>query len=370
MVDKLLLDLYTDYLISSFSLTTATGLSDMLDHAYSHDKITRFLSKEIYTQKDYWKAVKPIVRQVEDEDGIICIDDTIEEKPYTDENDIVCWHYDHTKGKNIKGINIVNFLYHTELGKDQDISFPLSFEIVSKIEKYFDEKTQKMKRKSKITKNEMVRERLKILMFTNCVKFRYAVWDTWFSSKENMEFVKKELKKDFVCAIKTNRTVALSYKDKLEGKFVKVSELDIKPDTTHLVYLKGLDFPVLLAKQFFTNKDGSIGVLYLVSSDISLTYCEITMIYKRRWKVETFHKSLKQNVSLEKSPTKTVKTQSNHIFASMIAFIKLELLKLKTNMNQFALKNRLYIRAIRECFLELEKLKQIDNNSILKTSFA
>ena len=45
IVDKALLDLYTDYLISSFSYTTATGLSQLLDHALSHDQITRFLAQ-------------------------------------------------------------------------------------------------------------------------------------------------------------------------------------------------------------------------------------------------------------------------------------------------------------------------------------
>ncbi len=33
IVDKALLDIYTDYLISSFSSTTATGLSQLQDHA-------------------------------------------------------------------------------------------------------------------------------------------------------------------------------------------------------------------------------------------------------------------------------------------------------------------------------------------------
>ncbi|MEJ7713696.1 MAG: hypothetical protein WKF84_28570 [Pyrinomonadaceae bacterium] len=35
------------------------------------------------------------------------VDDSIEEKPYTDENDIVCWHYDHSKDRHVKGINFV-----------------------------------------------------------------------------------------------------------------------------------------------------------------------------------------------------------------------------------------------------------------------
>jgi len=30
-------------------------------------------------------------------EGVMIIDDSIEEKPYTDENAIVCWHYDTPK---------------------------------------------------------------------------------------------------------------------------------------------------------------------------------------------------------------------------------------------------------------------------------
>ena len=38
------LDLYTDYLLSTFGASTATGLSAMVDGEVSHDRITRFLS--------------------------------------------------------------------------------------------------------------------------------------------------------------------------------------------------------------------------------------------------------------------------------------------------------------------------------------
>lgn len=34
------------------------------------------------------------------------IDDAIEEKPDTDENEIICWHDSHAKGRCVKGINI------------------------------------------------------------------------------------------------------------------------------------------------------------------------------------------------------------------------------------------------------------------------
>ena len=358
MLDKQLLDVYTDYLLTSFSCVTATGLSKAVDYAYSHDQITRLLSKEEYSQKQYWHIIKPLVRHIEQPDGLVIVDDTIEEKPYTDENDIVCWHYDHTTGQNVKGINIVNFLYHTALPAAQEWCLPLAYEVVSKPEEYLDPKTHKTKRKSTVSKNTQVRERLKILRFQNQIRFKYVLFDSWFSAKDNMVLITTELGKHFVCAIKSNRTVALSHTDKLAGHFVQVSTLDFKPNELRLVYLKGMEFPVLVTKQRFTNKDGSVGVLYLVTSDTAVTYEQLTNLYHKRWKIEEFHKSLKQNVALEKSPTKTETTQRNHLFAAMVAFIKLETLKLNASRNHFALKSHLYVKAIQACFKELKTLQQ------------
>jgi len=54
-MNKALLDLYSDYLLSSFSLATATGLSSVVDQAYSHDQITRFLGEASYAKKSIGK---------------------------------------------------------------------------------------------------------------------------------------------------------------------------------------------------------------------------------------------------------------------------------------------------------------------------
>jgi IS4 transposase len=79
----------------------------------------------------------------------------------------------------------------------------------------------------------------------------------------------------------------------------------------------------------------------LVTSDTTLTYDGITSLYQKRWTIEPFHKSLKQNAALERAPAHTVTTQTNHIFASLRAFIKLEKLKLKTRRNHFDLRAHL-----------------------------
>lgn len=359
MDDYELLDLYTDYLVSAFGAVTSTGLSQMLDSAVSHDRISRMLGKREFTQQDYWKAIKGLVRRVESPHGVIKIDDTIEEKPHSTENSIICWHYDHSKDRNVKGINILNFVYQPYPNAETDFSLPVAFEIVEKTEQFFDSKSGKVKRRNERGKNEIVRTRLRILSQLNKVKFQTVLWDTWYSSNENFEFVHKELKKTFICAIKSNRKVALTWQDKLRGKFVKISELEWHEVDKRIVYLQGLDFPLLLAKQVFTNKDGSSGELHIVSNDPNLTTPELFRTYGKRWGVEVFHRSLKQNVGLEKSPTKFEVSQKNHVFASMLAWIKLEVLSLKHQSNHYGFKTKLYVKALRAAFCELQQLKQV-----------
>ena len=80
------MDLYTDYLLSSFSQVTATGLSNLLEGSLSHDQITRMLSGQEYDSKDLWQEVKSLVRTHESADACLIFDDTLISKPYTDEN--------------------------------------------------------------------------------------------------------------------------------------------------------------------------------------------------------------------------------------------------------------------------------------------
>lgn len=358
-----ILDLYTDYLIASFGKTTATDMSKMLNHSLSHDQISRFLNQGELTDKDYWRSVKPLVRQIEHPLGLLKIDDTIEEKPHTKENDIICWHYDHSKkgrDKNVKGINILNFLYQSPLAQFDYISVPVAYEVIKKTEKWFDKKagkSGKVKRRSPVSKHELVQKRLRILQFLNKLKYKYILWDTWFSSKENLQFVHYELKKYFVVALKSNRTAALSLEQKQNGKFMRVDQLDVQKDQAIPVWLKGLDFPVRLVKQVFQNKDGSCGELYIVTNDLELSADAISALYLNRWDVEVLHKSLKQNVGLEQSPTKVETTQRNHIFASMIAWVKLEMLCKVKQTNHFAFKSQLYLKALKNAFELLQQLK-------------
>ena len=350
MKNSQLVDLYSDYLISAFGQTTATGLSALLNGEISHDQLQRSLAGEEQNSADLWRIAKPHVRKIERADGVMIVDDSIGEKPYTDENDIICWHYDHSQQRTVKGINFVTCLYHC-----QGVSLPIGFEIIRKTERYVDPKNGKEKRRSKRTKNEMYRDLLQQAV-KNQIPFKYALNDIWFAAAENMNFVKNTLEKEFVMPLKGNRKVATSVEAKQNGRYQSVDMLELEPMKPVTVYLEGVAFALLLVKQVFTNEDGSTGILYLVTSDTALNGSGITTIYQKRWNVEPYHKSLKQNASLEKSPTQTVATQTNHFFAALCGYIKLELLKGDTKLNHFALKSKLYLRAIQSAYAALREL--------------
>lgn len=345
-----LLDLYSDYLISAFGQTTATGLSSLLNGEISHDQMQRALAGEEPTSADLWRTAKPHVRKIESADGVMIVDDSIAEKPYTDENDIICWHYDHSQQRTVKGINFVTCLYH-----NRSVSLPVGFELVRKTKRYTDPKDGKEKRRSEKTKNEMYRDLLQQAV-RNQIPFNYALNDIWFAAAENMNFVKLTLKKEFIMPLKGNRKVALSMNAKQQGRYQRVDTLELEPMKPVTVYLEGVVFALLLIKQVFTNEDGSTGIQYLVTSDTTLEGNGITTLYQKRWNVEPYHKSLKQNASLEKSPTQTVTTQTHHFFAALCGYIKLELLKGDTKLNHFALKSKLYLHAIHAAYAKLREL--------------
>lgn len=357
-MDKVVLDLYTDYLISSVGQVTATGLSALLDGSISHDRISRFLAADTFTSADLWRMVKPLVREVQSQDAVLIIDDTVEAKPYTDESELICWHFDHTVGKSVKGINLLSALYQTTW-QGQEVSVPVAFELVRKPDLVLDPKTGREKRQAKVTKNDLFRQVLSTCA-RNCLPFRYVLSDAWFSSAENMVFIKQELKRDFILPLKSNRKVALSGEDKKHDRYVTLSSLEPDPDATTLIWLEGVPFALLLVRQVFKNEDGTEGVQYLVSSDTELTAERMKTIYQRRWKVEEFHKSVKSNLAFAKSPTKTVRTQSNHIFATLLAFVKLERLKLGVRMNHFAIKAKLHLAALKAAYQELQAVVQMN----------
>jgi hypothetical protein len=275
-------------------------------------------------------------------------------------------HYDHTSGTSVKGINLVTFVYTNEVTTEMQLKIPLSWELVRKdvcVEK--EEKkdgkfiTRKV-RQASVSKVTLVKERLSILVQHNQVKCMYITFDTWYSSADLMKHIVVNLKKHFVCALKDNRLISF---DLVEGSeksksWIAVSQANIEPGKAYQVRVKDFPYTLHLVKKVYHNLDGSTGVQYLLSSDTTQDENDIDQTYRKRWSSEDLHRSLEQNTALEKMPAKMPCSQANHIFASMLAQVKLEALKIATKKNHYALKKQILIESLKTAWKCLQELKE------------
>lgn len=105
----------------------------------------------------------------------------------------MCWHFDHSKGRNVKGINVLTLLYAARVGPAEEdlLSVPLSFELIEKTEweSWTDSQGHEQHRRvSTKSKNERFREML-LQARANQVRYLFGVADSWFTSKENMTLI-------------------------------------------------------------------------------------------------------------------------------------------------------------------------------------
>ena len=276
-----LLDLYTDYLLASTGPTTATGLSTLVQGAVSHDEVTRLLNGANYSPKDLWALVKPVVRSQADGPGVLIFDDTISEKPYTDENTLVNYHFDHAKGRSVRGINLLTGFYHqaSESPSASALCLPVYYQVTTKTEAYTDAKTGRVRYKSALTKNQHLRAMVDTCL-ANQVPFACVVGDAWFGASDNLLHIARA-GKAFIFELKTNRLAACSEADRQRGHWTRIDALNLPEHTPTPLYLKDLDLQVVVLRQVFKNENSS-GVRYLVSNALTWSDEQIATTYQKR----------------------------------------------------------------------------------------
>jgi hypothetical protein len=332
-------NVYVDYVLSGSSVISAVDLSEVVDGRFSHDQVSRMLLSGEVDDKVLYRKSKTFLKGREAKGvATVSIDDCIAEKPYSAVNGVVNWHYDHTKGWSVKGINFVSALW-----SDEQVSVPLSLQVVEK-DLVYSEKKDLWQWTVKTSKNEIFQQMVGRL--TQSQQVGYVLSDSWYSSKDNMQYVFADCETDFIMAVKSNRLVARSEKDARSGNFKSLEKL--KPGKRAVkLYLKGLGFPVLVVKKTFKNGGKSSGTLYLACSDLELDYEDIFNLYKRRWKIEEYHKSLKSNCSLAKCQASNHTAQRSHFYCTALAYLLLEKTKAKEDKNHFALKKELTILQVK-----------------------
>ena len=72
------------------------------------------------------------MRQIESDDLFLIFDDTVQEKKFSNENELISWLFDHTVGRLVKGINLLNCIYHS--GQS---SIPVAFKPIPFSKNYY-----------------------------------------------------------------------------------------------------------------------------------------------------------------------------------------------------------------------------------------
>jgi hypothetical protein len=147
-----------------------------------------------------------------------------------------------------------------------------------------------------------------------------------------MKLITRKLEWNFICNLKSNRQVSV-----VKNEYMPIADLDLAAKQVKQVWLKEYGF-VLVCK--IVDKNGD--VTYLATSDLDLTgYDDFISHHNKRWQVEEFHRGLKQTTGIEKCYSIKSTSQKTHIFASFVAFIKLEKSRLKNNISWYEQKAKI-----------------------------
>jgi hypothetical protein len=294
---------YCQYLISSQINYTITNLAEHLQK-WSHDVINRYLKNEKITARMIWDNVSSHIEL--DEEAFLLFDDSVLDKNYSYNIEIVKYQYSGNAHDVIKGIGIVNCVYvNPKSGKfwviDYRIYNPTS-----------DGKT----------KIEHVKDMLTNAVHHKNIPFKTVLMDKWYASAGMMMFIDSTVKKIFYCPVKKDRRV-----DDTGGveKYKRVDELEWSEyEMKHgkVVKLKRLpaEKKVRLFRVIVNHEAEMIATNELSqdSSEVAQEACKV------RWKIEEFHREMKQITGIEKCQCRKARIQRNHIGAAMLVWVRLK----------------------------------------------
>jgi len=312
---------YVRYLISEPMRTSCAALSEILPDV-SHDSINRFLLRENYAPEDLWKEFPD---EFDLKNGTLSTDDTVLDKPYSNEEKakLISRFYSGKHHCVVKGINLLT-LYYTD---PNGVSAPVNYRVIDPDEDK--------------TKNELFREMLQEVMDWG-LEPSWVTGDCWYSSKENLRFIRK-YKLSMLFGIAGNRNVSLESSGYLQVQKIKEWNKD-----GLIVHLRGFGEVKVLRTECKKSFRYYIVSVPEIENLPSFVYKDFERIHKEHWNIESFHRAVKQLCSIEKFQVRTTVCIKNHIFCSLVGFIKLECAKISNVIsNWYKMKTDLFRDVVR-----------------------
>jgi putative transposase len=306
---------YINFLIASvgvFSCTEAARCQVARANNPSHDAFTRLLRRQPPDTEALWDEVKWVIQPHE---CFLVIDDTTLDKPYAEKNDLVYRLWSGKHHRVVDGINITTLLW-----TDGTPIIPVDFRVY---DKNSDGKS----------KNNHFRDML------NKAKERgfmpgFILFDSWYSGIDNLKEIRK-LKWHWLTRLKKNRLVNPD-----DTKNVPIDEVEIHPEG-RIVHLKAYGFIKVFK---IVSDDGDVEYWATDLTDMEET--KRKMLSKHSWKIEEYHRGLKQFCGVERCQARKSQSQIAHISFSIRAFLRLELIRLIRGISWFESKRKVIRNAI------------------------
>jgi Transposase DDE domain len=311
---------YCQYLLSSQINYTITNLAEHLENI-SHDKINNYLKNEKLTPSLLWDNVKNLIKT--NENAYIIFDDTVLDKRYSEEIDMVRRQYSGNEHGVVKGIGIVSCIYVNP--KTQNF-WVIDYRVFN----------PDSDGKNKINH---VKEMLESLVYQKMLPFDTVLMDTWYAVNELMLYI-DSLDKVYYCPLKTNRLVDDTFgKEKYKNiESLEWNELEL--NCGKIVKIK--KFPGNKKVKLFRVTVSTNRTDYVATNDLSQSSTDVVQeVCKIRWKIEEFHREIKQLTGIESCQCRKERLQRNHIACAMLVWLRLKNLAYKTGQTIYQIKHKL-----------------------------
>jgi putative transposase len=284
----------------------------------AHDAFTRLLRREPPDTGALWGEARTLV---EPERGLLVVDDTTLDKPYSKKMELVHRHWSGKHHRVVDGINLCTLLW-----SDGQALVPTDFRVYDKP-------------RDELTKNDHYRAMLRA---ANERGFnpRYVLFDSWYSSLQNIKAI-RDYGWRWLCRIKSNRRVN---PDKSGN--VAIREVEILTEG-RVVHLKGYG----MVKVFRTvARDGSAE--HWATDDLQMSEAKREELQRRGWGIETYHRGLKQCCGIERAQARSGRAQRNHLGLALRAFLRLEANRLRNGVSWYEAKHSIVREAVRKYLAE------------------
>ena len=320
---------YIHFLIAAQKAYTCTEAARSQPDAGSqeapaHDAFTRLLQRRPPDTAALWQEAEPFV---EEETGLLILDDTTLDKPYAKKMNLVTYHWSGKHGRAVKGINLLTLLWSDGAQPSKQAAhIPCDFRLY---DKPFGGQS----------KNEHFRAMLSKAHERGFAP-EYVLFDSWYSSLENLKRI-DGYGWHFLTRLKKNRLV------NPDDTYNRAIEEVTIPDQGRVVHLKGFGFVKVLRT---VGRDGDAE--YWVTNDLEVNEPQREELARLAWGIETYHRQAKQYCGIERSECRAERAQRNHILLSLRAYLRLEVHRLREAVSFYEATTSIIREAIRHYLAE------------------